>query len=57
MNCPYCSNTKTKVLETRGDFRKRECPRCMGTWKTVEVVAKQRRTASWMAIQLGLVKS
>lgn len=44
MNCPFCSNLDTKVLDSRPDSegrairRRRECLKCERRWRTVERV-------------------
>lgn len=45
MNCPYCNNNDTQVLESRllseglGVRRRRECKKCMKRFTTHELVA------------------
>ena len=42
MNCPFCQNTETKVLDSRPDpggqsiRRRRECLHCGKRWRTLE---------------------
>ena len=44
MNCPFCQNTDTKVLDSRPDTegrairRRRECLKCTRRWRTIERV-------------------
>ena len=44
MNCPFCHNTDTKVLDSRPDSegrairRRRECLKCARRWRTIERV-------------------
>lgn len=45
MNCPVCE-AESKVLETRGNKRRRECLGCNIRWSTLEVmqgIPQQRR--------------
>lgn len=44
MNCPFCNNTDTKVIDSRDASdgkitrRRRECPKCEGRFSTYEEV-------------------
>jgi transcriptional regulator NrdR family protein len=38
MKCPTCCSDKSKVLDTRGDHRRRECCACGTRWSTEERV-------------------
>lgn len=35
--CPICTHQVSKVIETRGNRRRRECLRCRHKWTTLEV--------------------
>lgn len=37
MLCPICSYEKSRVVETRGNRRRRQCERCKHKWTTLEV--------------------
>ncbi len=39
MNCPHCGHGKSRVLETRGDRRVRQCGECLKDFSTYEVIA------------------
>lgn len=39
MNCPHCGTDKSRILETRGDRRVRQCSDCLKDFATYEVLA------------------
>jgi hypothetical protein len=39
MKCPHCGHEKSRVLETRGDRRVRQCGECLKDFSTHEVLA------------------
>ncbi len=39
MNCPHCGTDKSRILETRGDRRVRQCSNCLKDFATYEVLA------------------
>lgn len=39
MNCPHCGTDKSRILETRGDRRVRQCSNCLKDFSTWEVLA------------------
>jgi len=39
MKCPHCGHEKSRVLETRGDRRVRQCSECLKDFSTIEVLA------------------
>ena len=39
MNCPHCGADKSRILETRGDRRVRQCSNCLKDFATYEVLA------------------
>ena len=43
MNCPKC-NADTKVIDRRGERRRRECVECKHRFSTVELLAERGRT-------------
>jgi len=43
MNCPQCGNSESRVLETSGTRRRRECLRCRGRWTTKEVMLERAK--------------
>lgn len=41
--CPHCGTyTASRVLETRGPRRRRECLECLATYPTIETVVGRR---------------
>lgn len=42
MNCPKCG-AESKVIDTRGSRRRRECVACKARYSTVEVLAQNSR--------------
>ena len=39
MICPHCGTDKSRILETRGDRRVRQCANCLKDFATYEVLA------------------
>ena len=39
MNCPHCGTDKSRILESRGDRRVRQCSTCLKHFPTWEVLA------------------
>ena len=39
MKCPHCGHEKSRVLETRGDRRVRQCGECLKDFSTIETIA------------------
>ncbi len=39
MKCPHCGHEKTRVRETRGDRRVRQCNECLKDFSTIETLA------------------
>ena len=39
MKCPHCGHEKSRVLETRGDRRVRQCAECLKDFSTIETIA------------------
>ena len=39
MKCPHCGHEKSRVLETRGDRRVRQCGECLKDFSTIECLA------------------
>tara|TARA_B110000444_G_scaffold221326_1_gene222619 strand:+ start:80 stop:637 length:558 start_codon:yes stop_codon:yes gene_type:complete len=39
MNCPHCGTDKSRILESRGDRRVRQCSNCLKHFSTWEVLA------------------
>lgn len=39
MKCPHCGHGKSRVLETRGDRRVRQCGECLRDFSTIETIA------------------
>ena len=39
MKCPHCGHEKSRVLETRGDRRVRQCGECLKDFSTIETLA------------------
>ena len=39
MKCPHCGHEKSRVLETRGDRRVRQCGKCLKDYSTQECLA------------------
>jgi hypothetical protein len=44
--CPACGHKISKVLDSRGDVRLRECDACQCCWETVEGFLRLRRPGS-----------
>lgn len=39
MNCPTCQHPDSRVIDSRGDRRRRECLNCRHRWTTIELMA------------------
>jgi len=52
MRCPHC-RTKTRVTETRGNFRDRTCPTCQRRFQTREIPLASRHRARTLAYRAG----
>lgn len=49
MNCPHCGHEKSRVLETRGDRRVRQCGKCLKDYSTYECLAAfAGKKAGWI---------
>ena len=49
MKCPHCGHGKSRVLETRGERRVRQCANCLKDLSTYEVLAAWAgRTRGWI---------
>jgi hypothetical protein len=49
MNCPHCGHEKSRVLETRGDRRVRQCGKCLKDYSTQECLAAYAgKKAGWI---------
>ena len=49
MNCPHCGHAKSRVLETRGDRRVRQCGKCLKDFSTYECLAAfAGKKAGWI---------
>ena len=49
MKCPHCGHEKSRVLETRGDRRVRQCGECLKDFATYECLAAYAgRHAGWI---------
>ena len=49
MNCPHCGHGKSRVLETRGDRRVRQCGKCLKDYSTYECLAAfAGKKAGWI---------
>ena len=49
MKCPHCGHGKSRVLETRGERRVRQCANCLKDFSTYEVLAAWAgRTRGWI---------
>ena len=49
MKCPHCGHEKSRVLETRGDRRVRQCGHCLKDFSTQECLAVYAgRHAGWI---------
>jgi transcriptional regulator NrdR family protein len=53
MNCPNCGGA-SRVLETTGTLRRRECLHCRGRW-TTEEVSQERAKKLAEAEKLALI--
>jgi len=49
MKCPHCGHEKSRVLETRGDRRVRQCGKCLKDYSTQECLAAYAgKKAGWI---------
>ena len=49
MKCPHCGHEKSRVLETRGDRRVRQCGKCLKDYSTQECLAAYAgKNAGWI---------
>lgn len=45
MNCPMCQHEDSRVTDSRGDRRRRECLHCRHRWTTIELMASKADAA------------
>ena len=39
MKCPHCGHEQSRVVQTRGELRVRQCGQCLKEFKTIECIA------------------